>query len=70
MTKRNTIESTATRTQSRLIASYGLDGVRQKAQTEKDARFTALLHHVTPLLLKRSYYELRKNAAVGVDEET
>jgi len=70
LTKRNTIESTAARTQGRLIASFGLDGVRQKAEREKDARFTALLHHVTPLLLKRSYYELRKNAAAGVDEET
>ncbi len=70
MTKRNMIEPTAPRTQRRLIASYGLDGVRQKAQTDKDARFTALLHHITPLLLKRSYFELKKNAAVGVDEET
>jgi RNA-directed DNA polymerase len=70
LTKRNIIESTATRTQRRLIASFGLNGVRQKAETEKEARFTALLHHITPLLLKRSYFELRKDAAVGVDEET
>jgi len=70
LTKRNTIESTATRTQGRLFASFGLDGVRQKAEKEKDARFTALLHHVTPLLLKHSYFVLMKNAAVGVDEET
>lgn len=70
MTKRNAVDSTAARTQGRLTASFGLDGVRQKAETDKEARFTALLHHVTPLLLKRSYFELRRNAAVGVDEET
>jgi len=70
LTKRNTMETTAARTQGRLTASYGLDGVRRKAEEEKDVRFTALLHHVTPLLLKRSYMGLKRKAASGIDNET
>lgn len=60
----------ASRTQSRINVSMGLEGVRQRAREEKRARFTSLLHHVTPSLLVESFYALRKNAAAGVDEVT
>jgi len=33
-------------------------------------RFTALLHHVTPQLLRASYWELNRLAAPGMDGET
>jgi len=33
-------------------------------------RFTALLHHVTPELLRASYFELKRSAAPGVDGMT
>jgi RNA-directed DNA polymerase len=33
-------------------------------------RFTALLHHVTPELLRASYWELNRSAAPGIDGET
>ena len=33
-------------------------------------RFTALLHHVTPELLRASYFELKRKAAPGVDGMT
>lgn len=50
--------------------SQGLTGVRQRAQKNKQERFTALLHHVTVGLLTDSYYGLKRKAAPGVDGMT
>jgi group II intron reverse transcriptase/maturase len=33
-------------------------------------RFTALLHHITPLLLTQSFYALRRQASAGIDGVT
>lgn len=33
-------------------------------------KFTALLHHVTPALLVDSFYDLKRNAAAGIDGVT
>jgi group II intron reverse transcriptase/maturase len=41
--------------------------VREVALKDKDARFTALLHHVTPELLEGSFRALKKDAAPGAD---
>jgi len=48
----------------------GLWGVREAAKRDKKLRFTALLHHVTPALLRASYFELKRSAAPGVDGVT
>jgi len=45
-------------------------GVRTAAQQDKKLRFTNLLHHLTPELLRASFFELKKQAAPGVDEQT
>jgi len=50
--------------------SQGLIGVRRTAQERKKERFTALLHHVTLDLLRKSYEALKKDAAPGVDGVT
>ena len=47
-----------------------LDRVRQVARQDKDARFTALLHHVTVDRLREAYRAIRPNAAPGVDGVT
>ena len=47
--------------------SSGLGRVREVARKDKDARFTALLHHVTPELLEQSFRSLKKDAAPGAD---
>jgi RNA-directed DNA polymerase len=47
--------------------SQGLAGVRQAAKERKEERFTALLHHLTPALLQASFYDLKREAAPGVD---
>jgi group II intron reverse transcriptase/maturase len=44
--------------------------VREVALKDKDARFTALLHHVTPGLLLRSFDGLKRDAAPGADGVT
>ena len=66
----NTRKPPAPRTQSRTGASMGLDGVREVARRDRRARFTALLHHITPSLLVESFYALRRNVAPGVDGVT
>ena len=48
----------------------GLLGIRLAARRDKRARFTSLLHHITPELLRASFFDLKKNAAPGVDGMT
>ena len=50
--------------------SQGLSGVRERARKNKHERFTAWLHHVTPQLLRDSFYALKRKAAPGVDGVT
>jgi hypothetical protein len=47
-----------------------LEGVRQVARRDKQVRFTALLHQVTPQLLFTSFYQLKHEASPGVDGRT
>lgn len=70
MTERNTMKNTTVRTQDRAAVSFGLDGVRRRAKSGRSVQFTSLLHHVTATLLRESYYQLKKDAAAGVDDET
>ena len=50
--------------------SSGLDRVREVARRDKDARFTALLHHVDLNRLRAAYWAIRPEAAPGVDGVT
>ena len=67
VTKENIVESNTRPTQSGERVSQGLHGVRERARKNKQERFTALLHHVTPALLRDSFYALKRKAAPGVD---
>jgi RNA-directed DNA polymerase len=51
-------------------ASSDLDRVRQAARKDSEARFTALLHHVTVDRLRMAYRGLTRDAAAGVDGVT
>ena len=53
-----------------LGASSALGRVRRIARTDKDARFTALLHHVDVDRLRAAYWALKPKAAPGVDGVT
>jgi RNA-directed DNA polymerase len=70
-TKGNAGEQNAPRTLRRnQDAPSALDRVRQRARRDKKARFTALLHHVTPERLGTAYRALKRSAAPGVDGVT
>ena len=69
-TKGNTNETAVARTQSRSPTSIGLRGVREAAKKDKNARFTALLHHITVDRLRESFLSLQRQAAPGVDGVT
>src|SRR5215217_3686843 len=51
-------------------APSALDRVREVARRDKDARFTALLHHVDVDRLRAAYWAIRPQAAPGVDGVT
>jgi len=51
-------------------ALSALDRVREVARKNKEARFTALLHHVDVDRLRAAYWAIRPNAAPGVDGVT
>jgi RNA-directed DNA polymerase len=57
-------------TQSGARVSQGLESVRRAARENKEAKFTALLHHLTVDLLRESFYALKRKAAPGVDGVT
>jgi RNA-directed DNA polymerase len=51
-------------------ASSALERVREVARRDKEARFTALLHHVSLGRLRAAYWAIRPQAAPGVDGVT
>src|SRR5712691_8242389 len=71
LAKRNSLQSTALRTQGRVRVVRGLERIRQVAKRDKEVRFTALLHHVYDVdMLREAYFNLKRDAAPGVDGET
>jgi RNA-directed DNA polymerase len=50
--------------------SSGLDRVHEVARRDRDARFTALLHHVDLNRLRAAYWAIRPLAAAGIDGVT
>jgi len=58
------------RAQDRASVTQGLDRVRQVAREKKKERFTTLLHHISPALLRLSFFALKREAAPGVDGMT
>jgi RNA-directed DNA polymerase len=66
-TKGNTAGETRPGRSAGLSVSSELDRVRQVAVRDKEARFTALLHHVTVGRLRWAYWAISPKAAPGVD---
>ena len=69
-TKGNTDSETRPGRSAGLSVSSGLDRVRQVAERDKGARFTALLHHVTLARLMMAYQDISPKAAPGMDGVT
>lgn len=70
MTKRNPEQMAEDRTQGREHSLTGLRRIREAARKDRHQRFTSLMHHITRDLLRDSFLELKRVAAVGVDEQT
>ena len=68
--KRNAGQQSTRRTQSRVRVSQALERVRQAARQRKKEKFTALLHHISIDHLEEAFFELKEDAAPGVDELT
>jgi RNA-directed DNA polymerase len=69
-TKGNAEQQSTCRAQSRVSVSQALDRIRKVAKERKKEKFTALFHHISIDLLEEAFYELKENAAPGVDRLT
>jgi RNA-directed DNA polymerase len=70
LTKGNTASTTGSGLRAGMRVSQGLDRVRQAAERDKEARFTALLHHVDIDCLREAFWAINPKAAAGVDGVT
>jgi len=70
--KGNAVQPAMPRTQSRGNGmEVALERIRQAGERDKEAKFTALYHHVYNLdHLREGYFHLKRQAAPGVDGET
>jgi RNA-directed DNA polymerase len=69
--KENRRQQNMLRTQGRESVLNELQLIHQKAKEDKKEKFTALMHHIYSVdMLRWAYFELKRNAAPGVDEET
>src|SRR5215472_10919453 len=66
-TKGNADQQSTRQAQDWESVSQAMARIRQAAKLRKKERFTSLLHHVSVDLLRLSFFELKKNAAPGVD---
>src|ERR1700726_2732603 len=66
-TEGNASQQSTGRAQSRETVSQALERIRQAARQRKKERFTTLLHHVSVDLLRQAFFEIKKDAAPGVD---
>src|SRR6266851_1641382 len=69
-TKGNAGQQSTRRAQDRASVSQALERVRQAARQRKKERFTSLLHHVDPAMLRTAFYAMKRDAAPGVDGMT
>ena len=70
LAKGNAASKTRPGLRAGVSASSALDRVRRVAQNDREARFTALLHHVDVDRLRVAYGALNPRAATGVDGVT
>jgi RNA-directed DNA polymerase len=69
-TEGNAGQQSTHRAQDRASVSQALERVRQVARQRKKERFTSLLHHVDPAMLRTAFYAMKREAAPGVDGMT
>jgi RNA-directed DNA polymerase len=67
VTKGNADQQSTRRAQERESVSQALGRIRQAAKQGKKEKFTTLFHHISVELLRLSFFEIKKDAAPGVD---
>jgi len=68
LTKRNMLQQNPHQTQSwNEVGQTALQRVREVARKDRCTRFTSLMHHLSPSRLKHHFFEIKRNAAPGVD---
>ncbi len=65
LTKRNTAGTTGSGHRAGMRVSQGLDRVRRAAERDRNARFTALLHHVDIDCLREAYRAINQRRRRG-----
>jgi RNA-directed DNA polymerase len=63
----NASQQSTYRAQSREDASQALERIRKVARERKEEKFISLLHHIDTDQLEDAFYELKQNAAPGMD---
>jgi retron-type reverse transcriptase len=63
----NAGQQSTRRAQNRESVSQALERIRQVARQRKKEKFTSLFHHISIEHLREAYFELKKDAAPGVD---
>src|SRR6202158_4532632 len=66
-TKGNADQQSTRRAQERESVSQALGRIRQAAKQRKKEKFTTLFHHISVGLLRLAFFEIKKDAAPGVD---
>src|ERR1700756_1507307 len=66
-TKGNADQQSTRRAQDRESVSQALARIQQVAKQRKKEKFTTLFHHISVELLRLSFFEIKKDAAPGVD---
>ena len=69
-TKGNADQQSTCRTQCRASVSQALERIRKVARERKKEKFISLFHHISVELLEAAFYELKTDAAAGVDRLT
>jgi RNA-directed DNA polymerase len=69
-TKGNADQQSTYRTQGRISVEQVLERIRKVARERRKEKFTALFHHISNDLLEEAFFELKEDAAPGVDRLT
>ena len=69
-TKGNADQQSTRRAQDRESVSQALERVRIAARQKRKEKFTSLLHHVNPAMLRMAFHGIKRDAAPGIDGMT
>ena len=69
-TKGNADQQSTCRAQSRVSVSQALERKRKVATEKRKEKFISLFHHISIELLEVAFYELKADAAAGIDKLT